>query len=121
MLSPIQVDPIKLARGNTTPVAWRLVGIDSTGSEWVLAVRGPGIYFEKSTEDEDSGLVMAVDQNEAEVDRTTVTWTPTPIETRRMLTGQSIYYEIERRAPAGGEQRTYLKGTFVATDGLAGD
>lgn len=120
-MDPTVIPPISIVRGNNRPIAWRLVGIDGTGSVWALSVRGPGVRFEKLSSVDGSGVVAEVDL-EGDSDTTTITWTPTVLETRRFPLGRSLSYELERRVPGeGGEQRTYLAGTFVPTSGIASD
>jgi hypothetical protein len=108
---------IRIWRGATRPVAWRLQTgdgnlFDLTGSTFRLSVAAAGVVLIAKDSEASDGLVIDVSQ-------ATVTWTPSLVESRLIPLGRLASYELERRI--GDDQEIVAWGQVEGLGGINAD
>ena len=113
MVSPV----IRIWRGTTRPVGWRLKDgdgdlFDLTGSTFQLSIAAAGVVLLAKNSANADGLAI-------DVPNATVTWTPTLAESRLIPLGRVASYELERRI--GSAQEILAWGQVEGFGGINAD
>ena len=113
MASPV----IRIWRGATRPVAWRLKDgdgnlFDLTGSTFQLSIAAAGVVLITKNSSNADGLAI-------DVPGATVTWTPSLAESRLIPLGRVASYELERRI--GAAQEIVAWGSVEGLGGINAD
>lgn len=101
--------------GNTLNFSIRLRGFDGTGSSFKFIVKP----LLEETISPAAPVVMVIEDDPDGGKMTTLDWSLTPAQGRKLWVGRSNNYELERRI--GGNEETVLVGNIIMSAGVNTD